>query len=435
MCGRAIKVMLFLIMLALAACRPGLTSTPTPAPTQVSAPLGIYFSIRDQMTYDSPPPPPYHLFALNASDGKVRWSRPGSNPTALDPAEIRPILDHGVIYIGDQGISAINASTGAMLWHYQADGTNQAHAIINRVVYATEVDTFNGELYALDANTGKLLWRSATLTNLRLLSISVTDNLIYAADPDTPGNLTAYSTANGAQLWRYQADGNNLVYFEQADSDHVYATVTDNALQGFLAVLDTRNGSQQWRFPRTAPGNITMEGAGQGLVYVASWDDSSLYALNTSDGTVKWQAPLGLVGSVSLTSDTLYVSSASATIYALDPEDGTVKWQVQMSGHIRDFDTRVQEAQQGLLYVSQTQDGIYALNTSDGSVKWHSASGGLAQGIDFSVLGASNGAVYLDVFNNNVPNPDTLYALNTADGSLLWSYHVIGEADFSFILG
>lgn len=114
-----IRVLLFLVLLALAACggQPVLTPRPSPTATLAPAPLSIYFATKDNPIQGTPPPLPYRLFALNASDSSLRWSRQGSSQ------EMSAILDHGILYSGDTGVSAIDARTGVTLWHYQGDTT------------------------------------------------------------------------------------------------------------------------------------------------------------------------------------------------------------------------------------------------------------------------------------------------------------------------
>src|ERR1051326_279501 len=255
MCKGAAKVALVLLFLALAACdnsplttngtptasanqTPGAQATPTPIlPT---SPLSIYFALRDQAPNGTPPSAPYHLYAVNASNGSVRWRQTGADPAALGVAEIKPFVAQGILFIGDDGISALDLSTGDSYWHYAASGTNAVQAVMNGVVYATEVDGFDGTLYALDVYTGQLLWRSGTVANLRTLHISIMGSYIYTVDSNAPASLTAYGITNGAKLWHYQADGNNLMQLEQADGDQAYAvnsTFSAQGPQGYVASI------------------------------------------------------------------------------------------------------------------------------------------------------------------------------------------------------
>ena len=70
-------------------------------------------------------------------------------------------MANGVVYVGsyDQNVYALNANTGALLWKYKtANFIESSPAVANGVVYIASNDP-DDNLYALDANTGTLLWK------------------------------------------------------------------------------------------------------------------------------------------------------------------------------------------------------------------------------------------------------------------------------------
>ncbi len=161
------------------------------------------------------------FYALDAHTGKLRvLFRSGYSPDLL-------AAWNGALYVKGQdakdpssyALYAIDASSGAIRWYYHPERTLPARGLltawgpINGVVYAN-VGEGSGEnaLYALDAGTGKALWRAArdvtgiaqTASNGRVFIASGS----YRLDPCTPpsgvGYVYALDAGTGAVLWRYQ---------------------------------------------------------------------------------------------------------------------------------------------------------------------------------------------------------------------------------------
>ena len=71
-----------------------------------------------------------------------------------------PIVVNNVVYEGSLGnnMTAFNATTGAPIWNFTANGDIHASAaVVNNVVYFTSYDL---NLYALNANDGTPYWAS-----------------------------------------------------------------------------------------------------------------------------------------------------------------------------------------------------------------------------------------------------------------------------------
>ena len=69
-----------------------------------------------------------------------------------------PAVVNGVVYIGsdDGNVYALNASTGAMLWSFTTGGrVESSPTVVNGVVY---IGSDDDNVYALNASTGNKLW-------------------------------------------------------------------------------------------------------------------------------------------------------------------------------------------------------------------------------------------------------------------------------------
>jgi len=168
----------------------------------------VYVSVADALDRS------YFVYAANASTGAALWSfqRAGS-PYADEGPFGSPAVANGVVYIGSDGTNvpgpgfvpipgnlyALNASTGAVLWSYKTGNVGGAPAVANGIVYAGSV---NG-LYALNASTGALLWRTSQNA---VDSPAVANGVVYFSSfNQNAGADTVYAlNANtGAVLWSY----------------------------------------------------------------------------------------------------------------------------------------------------------------------------------------------------------------------------------------
>lgn len=411
---KAALYLLFVSLVVVFAACGGSPTSPTSAPTQ-AAPLSIYFSTSDVVSGIA-------LYALNASDGSIRWSQKGSQ---------YPILESGVIYASnygrDSGIAAFAASDGRLLWFYHSTGTADITSVVNGVLYAAIASLPSGyvSMYALNARDGTVLWHAEQphVEN----GDAVVDAIVYAfmAKRDSPSGLfgeAAFNAQNGDVLWKYQpADGTPS--FVQASNGHVSMLVRsqDTATQVYLVSLNASDGSVRWRYPQTGYADLQMLGEAQGLVYLNSQDDATLYALNASDGSIKWHVPKGAKNfslRPLLTNATLYAGLPNGTVYALNTSDGSLKWQAHV-GHAgmrpEDIATSPTATGDGAVYVSQ--NGLFALNASDGALQWVHAA---APDVPVAVT-ALNGVVYAYTINVNA-NTSTISAFKGSDGSTRWSY-------------
>ena len=100
------------------------------------------------------------LVAMHPLNGKEFWRfRAGA-------IESSPVVVDNRIYFGswDRNVYALDAKTGKQIWEYRTDErVVAAPAYSGRTVY---VGTNGGRLYAIYARTGKLRWRASSFTRL-----------------------------------------------------------------------------------------------------------------------------------------------------------------------------------------------------------------------------------------------------------------------------
>jgi quinohemoprotein ethanol dehydrogenase len=241
--------------------------------------------------------------------------------------EATPIVVDGVMYAsGSTGKAyALDAKTGKEIWSFDphadlrvnreacCDEVNRGVAVWKGKVY---VASFDGILYALDADGGKILWQADTITDKKL-------GYSVSGAPEVAGHVVVIGNSGG----EYDA-------------------------RGYVSAYDLDTGKLAWRF-YTVPGDPSKPQESPELeVAVKTWDaksrwdmggggtvwDSMVYdpVLNllyfgTGNGTFYDRSRRSPSGG-----DNLYISS----ILAINPDTGRLVWHYQeVPGDQWDFDT------------------------------------------------------------------------------------------------
>jgi outer membrane protein assembly factor BamB len=144
------------------------------------------------------------VHALNAGDGHEIWSYTRNDAEYLTS----PSVVNGVLYVGINGGSigtygfyALNATNGAELWKYMASGIEN-YVLTTAAVYdgTVYVGSRNGDVYALKAADGTLIWHIMA-GHWLFSSPAVVEGIVYLGSGD--GNFYAINGTDGAILWNY----------------------------------------------------------------------------------------------------------------------------------------------------------------------------------------------------------------------------------------
>jgi outer membrane protein assembly factor BamB len=240
-----------------------------------------------------------NLYALDATKGTLAWKFAtagerrfaathlhGVLPVAErmpDPFDIylsSPAVWQGSVYFGsgDGNIYALDAVTGKLKWTYRTgDVVHASPAIANGLLYIGSWDSY---FYALDAHTGALVWRFRT------------------------GQDTVIHNQVGIQSSAAIADG--VVYFGCRDAQ--------------LYALDARTGAKKWSFDNQGSWVVSSPAVRDGTVYFGTSDSRHVWALDAKTGKPVFSLPTRwyIFGSPALAGNWLYVGSWDGTLTAID---------------------------------------------------------------------------------------------------------------------
>jgi outer membrane protein assembly factor BamB len=218
---------------------------------------------------------------VQASDDRIVWE---VQPGFRDVGAIR--VADGLVFTGNitgrGGTVALDAATGKGLWR---TGGQQRGAPIpsGRMVF-----TANHQMgiSALDSKTGKPVWRAPDFQPAQRTDLLFDGTGVYAVGFE--GKLWAVDAATGALRWEHihkpgGVNGGCLSTPIAADGLIIYSGGMED-LTGLVWGLDPATGREVWRSPAGCPGYTT---AADGIVAMAT--HAHLTGLDASTGRVLWQ--------------------------------------------------------------------------------------------------------------------------------------------------
>lgn len=265
-----------------------------------------------------------HVYAVNASDGTVKWQYPDANydqsgQTPLGPFDCPATVSDGKVYIGadDNRLYVLDADTGENLWQFEAGGAiESAPVILNGVIYFGSDDN---NLYDLRLDNRQEAWGGPFKTTGSITASPMIENgFIYFAD-DT--NIYGASLDSGRLLWQQRVIG-GMTAPPVLDNGLIYVGVART-----LEAIVARSGSNRWQATLPSePSAAATTGGPTGLVYVPT-SDGHVCALD-SRGSIRWTTDIhdSVNAPPLLTPSALYVATASGALYNLDPATGDIVW-------------------------------------------------------------------------------------------------------------
>ena len=228
-------------------------------------------------------------------------------------------------------------------------GLQAAPLIVDGTMY---VSTAWNHVFALDAATGKQIWRYDYPEPDQIpgtygtwnRGVAVAYGLVFMGTLDN--HVVALDRETGEEVWRVEVEnskqcGCNITSAPLVVKDLVITGVTggDSAHRGYINAFDARTGRHRWRFwtiPGPGePGHETWAGDswvyGGGSTWVTGTYDPELDLLYWAVGN-----PAADFYGGDREGDNLYTDS----IVALDPDTGQLQWHYQQIPHdVWDYDT------------------------------------------------------------------------------------------------
>lgn len=260
------------------------------------------------------------------------WQRDIGQVDADHAAQIRPVVAAGVVYIGDANgeVTALNASTGEIIWRVDlkldlASSTGAGDGLV--LVASTE-----GEVIALDAMDGSERWRQ-TLSSEVLAAPSAGFGVTVALALD--GRVYAMDSASGERLWRADVVKPLLTLRGNASPLIVEGVALIGHDSGKVAAYRLSDGANLWTARVGAPeGDNELERMvdvdaqpkyANGLVYGVSYQ-GGLMAINPQTGRGNWFQPTSTTREIGIFGGTVAITDEQSRLFAYNAISGNPLW-------------------------------------------------------------------------------------------------------------
>lgn len=358
---------------------------------------------------------------------KLKWAFGFDGGTVT--RSIPTVIDNSIILNSQFGeIYCLDMQTGCVQWMYNAEGNVRGGIAVSQnsdgeaTVYFAD---FNCKVYALEANSGKLLWKSSVKSeapNAVTGTVAYSDGMVYIPLTSMEvvtgneksyecckgsGMVVAVDAENGKEVWRHR------VVKEKATPQEVSST----GVKKFGP-----SGAPVWSSPTVdEKRGLLYIGTGENNSYPTTSSSDALQALNLKTGELVWN---------------YQATSGDAYVIGTFSENGTKMVPCancpDPTGPDLDFGmapvlTKTPEGRD-VLIVGQKSGEVYCLNPDTGQPIWQRriGRGGALGGIHWGIATDGNVAY--------VPNSDWfpfgsdstyaaspgLYALDVMTGKVLW---------------
>lgn len=243
---------------------------------------------------------------------------------------------------------ALDAASGGILWRQRVNSAiGGGPAVQNGTVY---VAARNNVGWAVRASDGKVLWQTTgTPSNAGVMGVSAPavqgGTVVF---PFTSGQLLGVDTETGGTLWSAQVAGTRtgraIATIRDLTGDPVISggTVYGGTSSGRIDAIDMATGMRNWSSRDGANGPVVVAG---GSVFAVS-DQAELIRLDAATGGVIWRIALpyytetkvkkqdriyASYGPV-LAGGRLFVASTDGVLRAFDPRSGQLVGQAEIPG-------------------------------------------------------------------------------------------------------
>lgn len=317
-------------------------------------------------------------FTLNGCSTVKGWFGSASKTAVAEPAKLQKMTN--TIAVKRLWSTDVGSGEGK-LW------LRQKPALDGNKVFVVDD---NGNVSALDAATGKTIWKSAALEmksgGSRLMfwrkqstetgltsSAGVGAGLVVVGGRN--GEVIALDAASGAKKWNSKITS-EVISTPLITDDRVVIRSGDGRVFGF----DIADGTRKWVFDRALP-SLSVRGNGSpvpgaGVIYVG-YEDGTVVMLRTADGVQGWEQAVAdasgrteldraadVDGEIQVGTEAVFATSFHGQSMALSISNGRPLW-------ARDIGSYGGLAMnESTLVVADKLGVVHALNRADGSGTW-----------------------------------------------------------------
>lgn len=304
------------------------------------------------------------------------------------------------------GCDALSDSGGGLDIAWEVDAPMDVAGTISAPT--TDGDRFYAvgrSIVAFDVGTGAVAWSQSPFVSFRPAGLAVHGGRVFAAE----AVAAAVDAETGRLLWKVPLSESASLAYPGADDRAFYTVTTDNTAYA----LDAETGAVRWAVPLgtdwwdgTGSGVGRGVAAADGVVYVAGdrayppngfHSDGVVVALDAATGRERWRyvngdgaGPRATIGAPVVAGDLLLLAdNKGGAFIALDRATGRERWRVT-TGLEYGGPAQAPVVADGVAYGTAQDTFVYAIDLASGRVLWKAypedTSGGRNQAVCGSVV-------------------------------------------------
>lgn len=290
---------------------------------------------------------PAELIEINQQfSPKVLWEKSVGNGVGSYFSRIKPIVAYNKVFSASREGEAValDVVTGKEIWSTDLSNIDKKRGFfdhktsaligggpvvgINKVFLGSE----NGEVFALDAETGKLDWQGKIKGEI--IASPALDAGVLVVN-SVSGILKAFNASNGDEIWNIEQEVPALTL--RGISAPVVASggVIVGSADGSATVYILENGNLGWTVEvGEATGSTELERVIDvdssplvfgDKVYIVS-ARGNLVALELISGRVLWKRQYSSYRQLSVSGNNIYLTDVKGHVYAIDRLNGLERW-------------------------------------------------------------------------------------------------------------
>lgn len=282
------------------------------------------------------------------------------------------------------------------VWRYEQDELIEfAPIVVGNRLYMIDND---GVFIALNANTGKVVWKKQH-GSLNASSPAYSKGVLYAVTLNPPQAM-AIRARDGKPVWKRE-----LPARAESSPIIVRGKMYFGTESGEFFALDTRKGDVIWS--TSLAGSVKAAPAfSDGTLYVGDYA-GRMYAIRASDGAIRWQTSdlgvgLGRSGrfysTPAVAFGRVYAGNVDSRVYSFDQDTGEIAWTYSAGDYVYSgIAAGKTKGTRPAVYFGSHDKRAYSLDAKSGGVIWSAEPGGQVSG-PATVVGD---VAYVSTFSGN----------------------------------
>jgi len=259
------------------------------------------------------------------------------------PLYSSPIVDNGVVYAMDSRgyitahdaakIDTIKWTSKSAVIKHKPEILGGGLAFDNGRIFVT---TGQGKVIAIDAATGKEIWKQSLGVPLRAAP-KASNGRVYVVSVDN--QLFALDAEKGTQLWSHRGINENAGFLASISPAISESIVIAPYSSGEIHALDSISGQDLWNDSLLKPHRTSATSSFSGIGGTPIIKDDVVYAAGSSgfvaafslaNGRHLWEQDISSLNTLWVSDDFIYILSSDNKVMCLLRADGRIKWVQQL---------------------------------------------------------------------------------------------------------